>query len=81
MIVIRFIDDIGDLTGEQEIYCNDPCTPNIKKYLTKFELYDRDNWPTISDFLSEEYEDYCWNCEKQLNIFDKDLNCFIPNTQ
>jgi len=90
MIVIRFIEDNGDLSGDQEIFCNNPCYPNFKGYLENFEIYsdvviDHKNfdglWPTISDFISEDSEEYCFNCEKQLNIFDEDLNCFVPNTQ
>jgi hypothetical protein len=27
-------------------------------------------WPTISDFLSEEYQEYCINCNQQLNILN-----------
>ena len=90
MIVVRFIEDNGDLTGDQEIFCNDPCYPNFKGYLEGFEIYsdieiDHKNfdglWLTISDFISEDSEDHCWNCEKQLNIFDEDLQQFRPRTE
>ena len=94
MIVVRFTDETGDLTGEQDIYCNNPCYPDFKGWLgrddVQFEIYsdvivEHDNfdglYPTIKDFISTDYEEYCKFCYKQLNIFDEDIQQFRPRTE
>ena len=56
----------------------------------QFEIYsnsivEHDNfegvWPTISDFISTDTQEYCKFCYKQLNIFDEDLQRFRPRTE
>tara|TARA_Y100000310_G_C20451420_1_gene700927 strand:+ start:411 stop:809 length:399 start_codon:yes stop_codon:yes gene_type:complete len=110
MIVIRILEDNSGDEVEQEIYCGDPCYPDFKGYLSKFNIYSDihteaaqkidvskhlreinevigfnnfvDKYPLIKeDFISTDYEDYCINCEKQLNIFDEDMQQFRPRTE
>ncbi len=95
MIIIRFTYETGDLTGEQDIYCNNPCYPDFKGWLgrddVQFEIYsdvivDHEkylgHYPLIAEaFLSTDYEEYCIDCEKQLNIFDEDIQRFRPRTE
>jgi len=77
MIVSIILEDNSDDEVEQEIYCNDPCYPNFKGYLSNFNIYTN----SISDFISADYEEYCHSCTKQLNIFDEDLQQFRPRTE
>ena len=80
MIVIRILEDNSGDEVEQEIYCGNPCYPNFKGYLSNFNLYSDEvvdhekylgHYPLIEDtFLSTDYEEYCFNCEKQLNILN-----------
>ena len=95
MIVIRFIKDNGDLTGEQDIYCNNPCYPDFKGWLgrddVQFEIYSDEvvdhekylgHYPFIEDtFISKDDMEYCHGCMKQLNIFDEDMQQFRPRTE
>mgnify|MGYP003149145206 CR=1 FL=1 len=39
MIVIRILEDNSGDEVEQEIYCGDPCYPDFKGYLSKFNIY------------------------------------------
>jgi len=38
----------------------------------QFNVYENEHiipnshWPTIEDFLSEDYEEYCYNCDEKL---------------
>ncbi len=91
MIIIRILEDNAGDEVEQEIYCNDPCYPNFKGYLVDFNLYSDEvvdhekylgHYPLIAEaFISTDYEEYCIDCEKQLNIFDEDIQRFRPRTE
>ena len=92
MIVIREIEKNGDLAGEQNIYCSNECFNNsveYKKYDKDYasfqcfhEIYTSENYPTITDFLSDDYIKYCstctiklpnqdWYVDKSIEIVDK----------
>tara|TARA_Y100000593_G_scaffold91112_1_gene179096 strand:- start:629 stop:859 length:231 start_codon:yes stop_codon:yes gene_type:complete len=72
MIVIRKVNENGDLAGEQNIYCSNECFNNsveYKKYYKDYasfqcfhEIYTKENYPTITDFLSDDYIEYCSTC-------------------